>query len=273
MNNYFLVITKMTEQIFTLASFNDSVCIILCKIKCTLSLLLNNALFSEICFSLPKIKVSYENNALMVSDSISFNKIKTKLKIYIVSGSQYIGIKKNSEFSNFQFYDSNNDKIKLLDVLNPGKIKYNISQNYNFNFIVVFGSSDLIIRAKRVNRALKLFNTFDYKIDNKEIGLTQELTFIVFSGGKGNNKQQSEAQSMKDYAIMRGLKENCIICESKSINTMQNIEFATQLIEKVFPEIHYPHTYHFVSSENHIFLIKKISNTFLLNNLDIKYYF
>ncbi|GAA0740980.1 YdcF family protein [Clostridium oceanicum] len=47
--------------------------------------------------------------------------------------------------------------------------------------------------------------------------------YIIVSGGKGPGEDISEAEAMKRYLLKKGLKENQIIKEDKSLTTMDNL--------------------------------------------------
>ncbi|MDO5559068.1 MAG: YdcF family protein [Oscillospiraceae bacterium] len=53
---------------------------------------------------------------------------------------------------------------------------------------------------------------------------------IIVSGGQGDNEEISEAQCMKNDLISRGIKEDRIICEDKSVNTYENISFSKKIM-------------------------------------------
>lgn len=53
----------------------------------------------------------------------------------------------------------------------------------------------------------------------------------VLCGGKGDNEPISEAEAMKQYLLNRGISEDRLILESKSRNTIQNIENAKKLLD------------------------------------------
>lgn len=54
---------------------------------------------------------------------------------------------------------------------------------------------------------------------------------IVVSGGKGDGERISEAEAMKRYLVSKGIDENRIIKEDKSVNTQQNFLFSKDKIE------------------------------------------
>lgn len=54
---------------------------------------------------------------------------------------------------------------------------------------------------------------------------------IIVSGGKGDNEDISEAECMKNDLVSRGISENRILCEDKSVNTFENISFSKKIMD------------------------------------------
>ena len=59
----------------------------------------------------------------------------------------------------------------------------------------------------------------------------KDLIFVP-SGGQGSDEIISEAQAMKNYLLEKGIKEENIILEDKSKNTLENIKFANNIIKE-----------------------------------------
>ena len=55
-------------------------------------------------------------------------------------------------------------------------------------------------------------------------------TICVVSGGQGINEPFSEAQGMKDYLVKLGIREERILIEDQSLNTVQNIRNSRALL-------------------------------------------
>lgn len=55
---------------------------------------------------------------------------------------------------------------------------------------------------------------------------------VVVSGGQGSGEDVSEAKVMKDYLVSKGIGEDRILVEDKSINTYENIKFSKTLLEE-----------------------------------------
>ena len=72
---------------------------------------------------------------------------------------------------------------------------------------------------KRIDRA--------YEILSSDTSLTAVLT-----GGKGEGEQITEAEAMRRGLTKRGIDEKRLILEDRSVNTEENIRFASELIEE-----------------------------------------
>ncbi|MBC1320796.1 YdcF family protein [Listeria welshimeri] len=104
---------------------------------------------------------------------------------------------------------------------------------YNQDFLIVLGSGlidgDRVppLLASRLNRTIK-FHEKQYLKKGKR------ATFIV-SGGQGANETISEAEAMRAYLIEKGIDENFIIMEDKSVNTLQNMKFSKEKMDAIMP--------------------------------------
>lgn len=54
----------------------------------------------------------------------------------------------------------------------------------------------------------------------------------IVSGGKGDGENLSEAQCMFNYLTDKGISSQRILMEDKSVNTVENIKFSKEIIEK-----------------------------------------
>ena len=52
----------------------------------------------------------------------------------------------------------------------------------------------------------------------------------VVSGGKGDDEKISEAQAMKTYLLDKGIADNRVIIEDKSVNTDENLKFSGEIL-------------------------------------------
>ncbi len=57
-------------------------------------------------------------------------------------------------------------------------------------------------------------------------------TKVIVSGGQGADEHISEAQGMYEYLVTNGVEEDRIIKEDKSKNTVQNLKFSAELLDK-----------------------------------------
>jgi uncharacterized SAM-binding protein YcdF (DUF218 family) len=56
-------------------------------------------------------------------------------------------------------------------------------------------------------------------------------SYIIVSGGKGAGEEISEAEAMKNYLTSKGIDENRIIMEDKSLSTMENLKFSKAVMD------------------------------------------
>ncbi|MCR5576837.1 MAG: YdcF family protein [Oscillospiraceae bacterium] len=63
----------------------------------------------------------------------------------------------------------------------------------------------------------------------------RDASFIV-SGGQGPDESRSEASSMRDYLLSRGVPADRILTEDRSTDTEENMRFSGELIGKQAPE-------------------------------------
>jgi len=82
----------------------------------------------------------------------------------------------------------------------------------------VRGTKPSLMLYDRMNTALTYIN------ENPECN-------IVASGGKGQGEKISEAEAIKTYLLKKGIDENRIFVEDKSVNTDENITFSSKIIK------------------------------------------
>lgn len=124
----------------------------------------------------------------------------------------------------------------LFDVFNFLMISFLYQFNrpkLNQDFIIVLGSG-LIggervppLLASRINKAIEFYN---------KQRLVTTPPKIIFSGGQGPDEKISEALAMQRYAVENGIPVEDTILEDKSVNTLQNMKFSKQIIEKLIRE-------------------------------------
>lgn len=71
----------------------------------------------------------------------------------------------------------------------------------------------------------RLDSAYNYLIEYEDV-------FVVVSGGQGKDELTSEADVMRNYLVTKGISENRIFMEDKSVNTQENIRFSKEIIER-----------------------------------------
>lgn len=101
---------------------------------------------------------------------------------------------------------------------------------YDKDFVIILGAGIrkdgtlTPLLAGRVDRAIEFAK-------NQEKEINKKIIFVP-SGGKGEDEIMAEAEAMKNYLMSKGIEEKYIIVENKSTNTLENMRFSKQLIEK-----------------------------------------
>ena len=102
--------------------------------------------------------------------------------------------------------------------------------NFDKDFVIILGARikndgtlTPILKA-RADKAL------EFAKEQKEKN-GKDLVFIP-SGGKGTNEVMPEAEAIKKYLIEKGVKEENIIIENQSTNTLQNMQFSKKKIDE-----------------------------------------
>ncbi len=90
--------------------------------------------------------------------------------------------------------------------------------------LVVLGCQ---IKADEPSLMLKrrLNAAYEYLIEHEDVS-------VVVSGGQGSDEITSEADVMRNYLLGKGISEDRIFMEDKSVNTQENIRFSKEIIEK-----------------------------------------
>ncbi|WP_373762740.1 YdcF family protein, partial [Jeotgalibaca porci] len=81
-----------------------------------------------------------------------------------------------------------------------------------YGYIIVLGSG--LLNGKEVTPLLA--SRVDKSI---EAYFENEGSTLVLSGGQGPDEDISESQAMKNYALSKGVPEQAILMEDKSVNT------------------------------------------------------
>ena len=110
------------------------------------------------------------------------------------------------------------------------------STKKSINYVIVLGAK---VNGREPSSTLKkrLDRAITYAENNPN-------TFLVVSGGKGEDEEISEAQVMYEYLKFNGVSEHQLLMEDQSSNTRENISFSLDVIrrqekwkESVFREI------------------------------------
>ncbi|MDZ5252445.1 YdcF family protein [Clostridium sp. LIBA-8841] len=117
----------------------------------------------------------------------------------------------------------------------------------NQDFIIVLGSGLIGDRvppllASRINRAIEFYRK-QSRVNNPPK--------IIFSGGQGPDEKISEALAMQKYAIATGIPVEDTILEDKSKNTLQNMRFSKNIMDKLVENKKYNCV--FVTNNFHVF--------------------
>lgn len=102
-------------------------------------------------------------------------------------------------------------------------IKHGVNKPKNgADYVIVLGAQ---VRGTRpsLNLAKRLDKACEYLDKNLN-------TKVIVSGGQGPGEDITEAEAMKNYLLEKGIDENRIIVENKSVNTHENIKFSKKII-------------------------------------------
>jgi uncharacterized SAM-binding protein YcdF (DUF218 family) len=76
--------------------------------------------------------------------------------------------------------------------------------------------------AKRIDRAVEFYN--------KQKAVCKPPRLIL-SGGKGPDESCSEAEAMEQYALEKGIPQEDLLLESKSVSTLENMKFSKEIMD------------------------------------------
>ncbi|MCR5773984.1 MAG: YdcF family protein [Lachnospiraceae bacterium] len=98
-----------------------------------------------------------------------------------------------------------------------------IRKDRGLRYVVVLGAGlrgkePTPLLASRIDRGIRVYR------DNPGCRL-------IFSGGQGKDEQVSEARAMADYALSANVPAEDIILEDRSVNTVENIRFSSDLMD------------------------------------------
>lgn len=106
-------------------------------------------------------------------------------------------------------------------------------------YLIVLGAQ---VKGTRVSKALeqRLSKAAEYLQEHED-------AIVIVSGGQGSGEDISEAEAMKAWLVERGIAEERILEENRSVNTSQNIRFSKELMEDATA------TVGIVSNDFHVF--------------------
>lgn len=106
----------------------------------------------------------------------------------------------------------------INNLLNQLKVPFK-----KYQYILVLGSG---LNGNEITPLLK--NRVDKGIEAYK---ENKNSILILSGGKGDDEKIPESEAMKNYALKRGIPEQDILTEDKSINTRENLLFSWKIIE------------------------------------------
>ena len=107
----------------------------------------------------------------------------------------------------------------------------NHNPDYNKDFIIILGSKinkDGTLTPLLKGRADKAIEFAKKQYENAN----KKIVFIP-SGGKGKDEVIAEAEAIKKYLLKAGINKNQIIIEDKSTNTIENMRYSKDKIDKI----------------------------------------
>ena len=80
---------------------------------------------------------------------------------------------------------------------------------------------------------------------------------LVLSGGKGFGENRTEASLMREYLLARGVPDSALLLETQAMDTVQNFENSSRLLDARFGEGGY--TGAFITSEFHLYRSRRLA--------------
>ena len=105
--------------------------------------------------------------------------------------------------------------------------------------IPTFDQDFIIILGSKIREDGSLTPLLQARVDkaidfgNKQYEATKKKIVYVPSGGQGRDEYIAEAEAIKKYLMSKGIKENQIMIEDKSKNTIENMKFSKNKIDEV----------------------------------------
>ncbi len=112
----------------------------------------------------------------------------------------------------------------MIGLMIANRITSRYQPEYDKDYVIILGcgirkdGTPCPLLQGRIDRALAFRNT-----QLKETG--KDLIFVT-SGGQGGDEVISESESMKRYLISKGIPEDHILQEDRSVNTYENMKFS-----------------------------------------------
>lgn len=134
--------------------------------------------------------------------------------------------------------------IMLLYMIRMKKDLKKMKSINETDFLLVLGNKCMSshvppILSGRLDKAIELYSNF------------QKKPLIIVSGGKSSPNLDSESELMREYLIDRGIPEKMIVTEDESYNTVQNLEYSSIKIKKIWHQESRPRVI-IVTSDYHI---------------------
>ena len=107
----------------------------------------------------------------------------------------------------------------------------NHNPDYNKDFIIILGSK--INKDGTLTPLLKGRADKAIEFAKKQYENTNKKIVFIPSGGKGKDEVIAEAETIKKYLLKAGIHKNQIIIEDKSTNTIENMRFSKDKIDKI----------------------------------------
>ena len=111
----------------------------------------------------------------------------------------------------------------VLQILIIGKVPQ-VAES-DLEYLIVVGAP---VRGEKPGHTLRL------RLDKAaEYGLQNPETILVLSGGRISEGGGTEAEAMKQYLLDKGLPEERLVLEQRSVSTVENIAYSRILIDEI----------------------------------------
>lgn len=120
--------------------------------------------------------------------------------------------------------------IKIGLIVSLGILGYIVIKEYTYK--PPYDYDSLIVLGAQVKEDGTLSNQLRLRLEKTLEIYQQKEVIIITTGARGENEPVEEAVAMKEWLVQNGVPENMIYAESKSLNTLENIKFANQLLDQ-----------------------------------------